>query len=149
MTENNRIEKYLDENGYILQTVFGISMEPMLHDRRSLVKIEKTDGLLKKYDVALFHRPNNRKNYVLHRVMKVGKHDYIIRGDNCANGEKVPHDWVIGVLTEFSRDGEDMTPVTDEEYLRYVREHCGKYFWQDCKRLPGRCIRKAKRLLKR
>lgn len=77
---NSKIEEELERSGKILQTTIGDSMEPMLQNRQNIVVIEKADGLLKKYDLPLYRRPNGK--YVLHRILKVRKNDYIICGDN-------------------------------------------------------------------
>ena len=72
---NSKIEGELERSGKILQTTIGDSMEPMLQNRQNIVVIEKADGLLKKYDLPLYRRPNGK--YVLHRILKVRKNDYI------------------------------------------------------------------------
>ena len=88
---NSKIEEELERSGKILQTTIGNSMEPMLRNRQNIVVIEKADGLLKKYDLPLYRRPNGK--YVLHRILKVRKNDYIICGDNRIRRETVPESW--------------------------------------------------------
>lgn len=111
------IEQELASSGRIMQTTVGDSMEPMLHNRQSIVVIERFDGLLKRNDIPLYKRRNG--DYVLHRILRVREHDYIIRGDNCLRKEIVAHERVIGVMTGFYRDGV-LVPMTDRKYRRYV-----------------------------
>lgn len=99
-------------------------MNPMLYQNRDLVVIEPPKGRLNKYDVALYKRG---KSYVLHRVIEVNDDGtYSILGDNTYNVEIVPEQNVIGVLTQFVRDGRQYS-VTDPDYLRYVHFWCASY----------------------
>lgn len=114
---NSKIEEELERSGKILQTTIGDSMEPMLQNRQNIVVIEKADGLLKKYDLPLYRRPNGK--YVLHRILKVRKNDYIICGDNRIRRETVPHEWIIGVVSGYYK-GKKFISVKDRKYLLYV-----------------------------
>ena len=114
---NSTIEQELERSGRIIQTIVGNSMEPMLHNRESVVVIECFDGILKRGDIPLYKRPNGE--YVLHRILRVRERDYIIRGDNCLRKEIIPHEMVIGVTTGFYKNGTKI-PLTDEKYRRYV-----------------------------
>ncbi len=144
-----RLRKYLQDHGCMIRTIEGYSMEPLLHNRESLIIINKLEGLAKKYDTVLFIRPTGR--HVLHRVIAVHKKHYIICGDNQWKYERVPHDWVIAVMTEFSSDGKTFTPVTDSKYLKYVTNHY-KYYWIKyyimlVGTFPERLFQKIKRLV--
>ena len=100
------------------------SMRPLIVQGRDLVTVKAADGPLKPLDVALYRRG---KSYVLHRVIEVNDDGtYLIRGDNTYSDEIVPDSAVLGVLTEFVRDGKQYK-VTDEEYLRYVRKRVKSY----------------------
>lgn len=110
-------ETILDRDGTLVYKTRGVSMQPMLHENRDLVIIEKPQGRLKPYDVALYRRG---KDYVLHRVLEVREHDYVIRGDNTYSLEYIPAENVIGVLKAFVRKGRRIE-VTDPGYLRYAR----------------------------
>lgn len=92
-------------------------MEPMLKQNRDLVIIRVPVSRLKKYDVALYKRG---ENYVLHRVVGIGDDYYLIRGDNTFTIEKVPDSNVIGVLTEFKRNGK-LYKTNDKRYLLYAK----------------------------
>lgn len=143
---NSKIEEELERSGKILQTTIGDSMEPMLQSRQNIVVIEKADGLLKKYDLPLYRRPNGK--YVLHRILKVRKNDYIICGDNRIRRETVPHEWIIGVVSGYYK-GKKFISVKDRKYLLYVHIWCDFYYVRAAllwlKSAPARIKRKLKR----
>ncbi|MDE6834872.1 MAG: S24/S26 family peptidase [Ruminococcus sp.] len=112
------IEQELNRTGRILRTTVGVSMEPMLKNRKNIVILVKAENLLKKYDVALYKRPNGQ--YVLHRVLKVREKDYIICGDNCWKKEVVPHEWVLAYMSGFYKNGRLIYP-DNEKYQKYIK----------------------------
>ena len=117
-------EEILEKDGKLVYKTKGVSMNPMLYQNRDLVVIEPVQGRLKELDVALYRRG---RSYVLHRVIAVNDDGtYLIRGDNTYSDEIVPDSAVLGVLTEFVRDGKQYK-VTDEDYLRYVRARVKSY----------------------
>ena len=79
-----RIEDVLREKGLYVSTTAGVSMYPMLRDRRDTIMIRPAEGRLKKYDVPLYRRG---EAYVLHRIVKVLPDSYVICGDNCFKKE--------------------------------------------------------------
>ena len=130
-------EEILEKDGRLVYKTRGVSMNPMLYQNRDLVVIEPPKGRLNKYDVALYKRG---KSYVLHRVIEVNDDGtYSILGDNTYNVEIVPEQNVIGVLTQFVRDGRQYS-VTDPDYLRYVHFWCASY------PLRGLCVRSKWRI---
>lgn len=110
-------EEILARDGKLVYKVKGVSMRPMLRQNRDLVVIVPPEGRLKKYDVALYRRG---KAYVLHRVIQVKEHGYLIRGDNTYAFEDVPDEAVLGVLTDFTRKGKPYS-VNNSAYQRYAR----------------------------
>ena len=117
-------EEILERDGKLIYKTKGFSMNPMLYQNRDLVVIRPPEGRLTVHDVALYRRG---KSYVLHRVIAVNDDGtYLIRGDNTYNDEVVPEQNVIGVLTEFVRNGKQYK-VTDPEYQRYVDLWCAAY----------------------
>lgn len=112
------IEGELNRTGKILRTTIGTSMQPMLKERENIVVLEKAESVLKKYDIALYKRPNGQ--YVLHRVLKVRENDYIICGDNLWQKEIVPHKWVLAYATGYYKDG-NFISVNDKDYCRYLK----------------------------
>ncbi|MDE6671171.1 MAG: S24/S26 family peptidase [Ruminococcus sp.] len=118
MSKKHTIEDELNRTGRLLQTTVGDSMEPMLKNRENIVVLEKTDGILKKYDLPLYRRPNGK--YVLHRIIKVRKNDYIICGDNRWKKEKVPHDWVLACVSGYYKNGRFIS-VDNPKYQKYLK----------------------------
>ena len=96
--------KELYERGHYYSVPKAVSMWPLLKNRKNIADIVPFDGLLKRYDVALYYRPQANQ-YVLHRILKVEKDCYIFYGDNCWQKEIVPHDMVVGVAARFYRNG--------------------------------------------
>ena len=122
-SEKQTIEEVLSTHGKYIGPTVGVSMLPMLKNRRDTIVVLPKTERLKPLDVALYKRGDA---YVLHRVLKVVDGGYIIRGDNCYADENVPECAVIGVLSEFFRKGKHYT-CTDAKYLRYVKRHLRRY----------------------
>ncbi len=104
MTGN--IGQQLEQEGFYVSTTVGLSMWPMLKNRRDRVVLRPLEAgeRLKSGDVPLYRHPSGK--YILHRILRV-KADgtYIIRGDNTYLLERVPQEWIVGVLKEFYRKG--------------------------------------------
>ena len=101
--EKLTIEDMIAQRGQYVSTTAGVSMFPMLRNRRDTVVISPVNGRLKKYDVPLYRRKSDGA-YVLHRIIEVRDNSYVTRGDNCFNKEyNIEDSQIIGVLTEFYR----------------------------------------------
>lgn len=122
-TEKLKIEDVLLQNGKYIGPTVGVSMLPLLKNRRDTVVIKPKTERLKPLDVALYKRGDA---YVLHRVLKVVDKGYVIRGDNCYTDENIPEDAVIGVLTEFFRKGKHVY-CADKKYLQYAERRVKTY----------------------
>ncbi len=124
MTENRiSIEEVLQKNGQYVGPTVGVSMLPMLKNRRDTIVVHAKNARLQPKDVALYKWGDR---YILHRVLTVTHEGYIIRGDNCYVDEIVPEEAVIGVLTEFFRKDKHYF-CTDEKYLSYVEKRLKNY----------------------
>lgn len=122
----SNFETVINESGKLIYTNVGNSMMPLLREHRDLLIIEKVNGRLKKYDVPLYKRSSGQ--YVLHRILRVRKTDYVVCGDNRWKKEYgVTDDQIIGVLTEIVRDGKVIT-VNDWKYRVYVHLWCD-FYW--------------------
>ena len=93
------IEQELALHGHTVVQTVGVSMEPLLHGRKSSVVLAAKQGPLQVRDVVLYRRPAGE--YVLHRVVKVLDGAYLIRGDNCIGSETVPAAQVLGVMAGY------------------------------------------------
>jgi len=148
--EKVSFEDELRKHGNLVYRNVGVSMMPLLRQGRDLMVLSaKTEKRLNKYDVPLYKRPSGQ--YVLHRILEVREHDYVICGDHCWQKEYgVTDEQILGVLTAVVRDGETI-PVTDWRYRLYVHLWCDFFpvraaiLWS--RSLPSRCIRKIKRVL--
>lgn len=143
---NNTFEAQLEKHGTLVYTNVGDSMMPLLRQNRDLMVIaRKGEGRCKKYDAVLYRRPTGE--YVLHRILKVRKEDYVICGDNRWVREYgVPDSWILGVLTAVIRNGKEI-PVTDWRYQLYVHLWCD-LFYVRASILRGRSLlRRLKRKL--
>lgn len=137
-------EEEIRRSGYLLYRNEGDSMQPLIRQGRDLVLISrKPEGRLKKYDVPLYRRDSGQ--YVLHRILKVRRDDYVLCGDNRWQRETGISDrHIIGVLTAVIRDGKRL-PVTDRRYRMYVHLWCDLFFLRAlllwCRDLPKRIRR--------
>ena len=119
---NSTFEEQLVKNGKLIYTNKGDSMMPLIKQGRDLLIIKPVHGRLKKYDVPLYKRDSGQ--YVLHRILKVRKHDYVICGDNRWVKEYGIRDrHIIGVLTAVVRNGKEIS-VNDWKYKLYVHLWC-------------------------
>ena len=114
----NSVETELAEHGVYASVTRGASMRPLFKTNRDVIIVRTPSAPLVKYDVALYRTPSGK--YVLHRVVGVRDGVYLIRGDNTFVLERVPHESVIGVLTEFNRKGKKHS-VTEASYRLYSR----------------------------
>ena len=113
----------LARDGRLVYTIRGSSMKPMLLQDRDLVVIHPAGGRLKKLDVALYRRG---KDHVLHRVIRVLEHGYLIRGDNTYADEIVPEEDVVGVLTASTHKNRQYS-TDSRAYRCYARLWTGAY----------------------
>lgn len=116
MSEIKSIEQAIAEEGKLVLSTAGISMKPLLGNRRDTVIILPVSGRLKKYDVPLYRRG---EQCVLHRIVDVLPDSYVICGDNCESYEyDITDDNIIGVLSAFYRKDKYYT-VEDTWYKIY------------------------------
>ena len=142
--EKQTIEEVLLSRGKYIGPTVGVSMLPMLKNRRDTIVVEAKKERLQRLDVALYRRGDA---YVLHRVLQPIEGGYIIRGDNCYSDEKVPESAVIGVLTEFFRKGKHFY-CTDKKYIKYAEKRLKTYkIRRFFVRFKARCRNGAKRVL--
>lgn len=118
-------EEELEKSGKLVYTTVGVSMRPLIKQDRDISIISKPNGRLKKFDVALYKRPNGQ--YVLHRVVKVLENGYVILGDNCVSKEyNIKESQILGVLTSLVRNGKEID-LNSFGYKLYVRARYAHY----------------------
>ena len=109
-------EDVIRDKGVLVYTNVGDSMYPLIK-KGDLLVIRAISKPLKKYDIPLYKRDSGQ--YVLHRIVRVRKDDYLICGDNrywIESGITDRH--IIGELTEIVRSGKTI-PVHDKPYAFY------------------------------
>lgn len=136
-------------NGHPVATyTTGISMEPLLKEKKTYVVIEPLRRELQTGDLPIFRRPDGV--YIIHRVIGQEGQCYLTRGDNCLHYEKVPKEQFLGIVTEIQRNGKTIR-VTDRGYRNYVRFWNG--IWPVRKQLyrirglKYKCTRMIRRML--
>jgi len=99
----------------------GTSMLPLIRQGQDEVILKKPTGRLKKYDVPFYKRESGQ--FVLHRIVKVRKNDYVLCGDNQTEYEyNITDDMILAVVDAIIRDGKTIN-VTDKENLAYCKKH--------------------------
>lgn len=132
----SNIEEQLRENGVYVSTTAGVSMKPMLRNRRDrIVLLPVGDKTLKKWDLPIYRRPDGR--YILHRIIDVKDDHYVIRGDNTYRKEYVPKEWVLGYVSEFYRGKKHV--CTDQRGYRFYAAFWHRIYFL---RLPLYCARR-------
>ena len=98
----SNLESELKERGVYVSTTAGVSMKPMLRNRRDrVVLLPIGDKTLARWDLPIYRRPDGK--YILHRVIDVKSDHYVIRGDNTYQKEYVKDAQIVGVVREFYR----------------------------------------------
>jgi len=154
--ELTRIKDELAAGKPVISFTSGVSMEPLLHDKRKKnathVLILPVQGICKIGDMPLVFMNDGR--YILHRIIRVdekeGKIFYQTRGDNCIGSEYVSQEAVLGVVSEIYYKNKTVK-VTDENYNRYVKVWMKLYpirkVWMRGKGFLFRRLKVIKRIL--
>lgn len=74
------LKEMVEQGMEVSMTIFGTSMEPFLIDKRDKIYFRKTEDPIKKGDMVFYQRKTGE--YVMHRVLKVRKHQYYLAGDH-------------------------------------------------------------------
>ncbi|MCC8196297.1 MAG: S24/S26 family peptidase [Ruminococcus sp.] len=112
----------LERSGFILTTIKGTSMRPLLQSYTSQVMIEKPSESPKPGDVVLYTRVDGA--LVLHRIISFDGDVALIRGDNTYFLERVPISDIKGVAKSFWRGNSESSreiSVDSRPYKLYVR----------------------------
>lgn len=146
MNETETIRQRLEQGLPAATYTRGVSMRPLLYQGKTHVILEPLSRELHPGELPIYLRPDGV--YVIHRLIRIEENCYYTRGDNCMHGEKIPKDWVIGVVTEIYRKGKNI-PVTSRGYRIYVAvwnaifplrwvyyfaRKCAKWLWARIKR---------------
>lgn len=120
MIKHSNLKEILAKDGTVAFTTSGVSMWPLFRHRKDTIIVTKRQKRLKKYDIALFQVSNK---FILHRIVKVLDHSYIICGDNCLTKEYgIKDEQILGYVTQFYR-GNRLISCNNFWYRLYV------YIW--------------------
>ncbi len=114
---NKTIAGELKAGRMVATKTTGVSMRPLLYERKTTAIIEPLRRELQVGELPIYQRPDGY--YVIHRVVGVDPAHYYTRGDNCTDIEKIPKSWALGVVVEILR-GNRRIRVTDRGYRFYV-----------------------------
>lgn len=113
------IGEVLSAGGTVELTVTGHSMEPMLHDRVSRVRLTAPRAL-KRGDLPLYRRADG--SFVLHRVTAVDGESVTCCGDAQWHLERgVPCGNIVAVMEAFDRRGRRWVSANSALYGAYWR----------------------------
>ena len=113
------VQELLAEGKSVRYLTFrGVSMLPMLRQGKDAVELSPLPPKLKKYDLPVYRYPSGK--IVMHRVVDVKDDHYVCLGDNTYQYEKVPQEWMIGLVTAFRR-GKKRIEVDAPFYRLYSR----------------------------
>lgn len=123
-------EAELARTGKLVYTNVGDSMMPLIREKRDLLILEPPQGRLHRLDIPLYKRESGQ--YVLHRVLKVRKTDYMLCGDNRWQRESgITDEHIIGVLKGLVRDGKTIS-VKDWRLRLYAHIWCDLFWVRAC-----------------
>ena len=115
------IEEKLNSGANVTIQPKGTSMLPLIHQGRDEVILKNPHGRLKKYDIAFYKRASGQ--FVLHRIIKVRKNDYVFCGDNQLDYEyNITDDMILAVVDKLIIDGKTIS-VDNKDYLKYCKKH--------------------------
>ena len=144
---HSSIEKEIAEKGRLTYTGKGVSMWPLIRQKKDVVVIERPKGRIKKNDVALYKTDKNKNRYTLHRIIEVTENGYVCRGDNCRRKEYgITEDMIVGVMTELYRGGKKI-PLESAGYKAYVVINRLLFPARYCFYIVVRLLRKIKRTI--
>ena len=103
MLQQTRIEQAIETYGFLVQPFSGVSMMPVLNQKQDAVRLVRVERPLKKYDIVLYIRTDGA--VVLHRIIRVKKDGYVIRGDNCLWNEWIRQEQIIAVAEGIYKNG--------------------------------------------
>lgn len=129
------------ESGHLVQHLSfrGISMLPMLRQKKDSVELSPLPERLKPYDLPMYQRKDGKM--VIHRIVAAKEGYYICMGDNTEQFEKVCPEQMIGIVSAFWRR-ERRIECTNSLYRLYCR------LWRPTR--PLRILyKRAKHLLRR
>lgn len=111
------MRKVLAEDGVFPFYPKGTSMEPTIHQGTDQVLLKALPEKLKKYQMVLYKRSNGA--FVLHRIVRIEKDSYTMRGDNQFFDEPgIRREQMIGIVCGLQTPKGE---VDTENFLHLVK----------------------------
>ena len=126
MPHTMQYEEVLAQYGECITHVTGWSMEPLLHNRQSIVRVVPAEKEQLKIGDVVLYKVNDQ--YILHRIMKIQGGMLVIRGDNNWFLEHIPVSRVLGVMTGFWRRPEGS--FVECSHWKYQLYRAGLPIWR-------------------
>lgn len=149
MNELYNTESALEKVGFVIHTIKGTSMMPLLDQNKDAVHLVPIKDEPKVNDIVLFRRENGA--LVLHRIIKIKDSIFIIRGDNCISSENVERRQIIARADAVYKDGKYI-PCDDKKLLQYAKKLPRRWFFRYVRALPcavfARIFKKEKKSVK-
>lgn len=114
-------------NQSVILKVRGMSMFPLLKDRRDSVTLEKIKDTPKKRDIILYKRDSGQ--YVLHRIVKIKDNTFTLVGDNQHELEHgIRLDQILAIVTSIKRKEKEINLSKSKLYKIYSYLWCLNIF---------------------
>ena len=122
MLEIKDVEKIINEEGFVVSKIKGISMLPFLKQKDDSIVITKVDRPIKLYDVVLY---KNSSGYVLHRVIDNKGNVLKIKGDNTLSDEEIDTNNILGILkAKYNKKGYiELDDEINRKYYELSNKH--------------------------
>ncbi|MCI8425930.1 MAG: hypothetical protein HFJ03_00045 [Lachnospira sp.] len=112
---DNLIKEVIESGGEFRMYPKGISMLPILRQGKDSVVLVKPTFPLCRGQIIFYQRKNGQ--YVLHRIVGVGKDNYVLCGDNQTYREKgVTQDMIIAVVNRIYRGDKEVSQKIHKIY---------------------------------
>ena len=120
------LKEMVEQGLEVSMTIVGTSMQPFLIHNRDKIYFRKPDGAIKKGDMVFYQREAGA--YVMHRVMKVKKHQYYMAGDNQTFFEgPIEEKQIFAKIVSVERAGEWLTEK--DELWKFYANWWRRLFW--------------------
>jgi len=111
-----KFEEVLDKDGELYFTNVGYSMYPLIKQREDILHIVKKDTF-KKGDIVLYK--SHVDHYVLHRILKIKKDQYILAGDyNYFKDRPITKEAILGTLVSIKKKDGTLIDLSKDKKAR-------------------------------
>jgi hypothetical protein len=116
----NTILNQLNEKGFVVSKIRGVSMWPFFNQKNTQVYIKSALNY-NKNDCILFLRGDG--SLIMHRILYLKKDFFLVCGDNQSQLEKVYCSQIKGKMTEYYINGHTRRPIGIKYhvYVRWIR----------------------------